>query len=219
MSSILKALRKREQTRSGEQSPFQGGTIEPEPQPVERLMPWLKAGFLIALSLFLLAGGLWLSFRAISYLRTEKVSAPPQRESLEDIQEIIRAQIAQALPTMTFTPTPIPVVPTATETVIEKPTPIRTPTAVKRTPVAQARKPIPPSSTPTALPKTTPLVEGEESEGIVVQGIIWHDTRPMAIVNGALVETGSTVEGHRILKIERDGIVLEGVPGIILIAP
>ncbi|HNT35293.1 MAG TPA: hypothetical protein PKH07_09890, partial [bacterium] len=159
MSSILKALRKREQARSGEQSPFQGGGYSPESQPVERLMPWIKACLLIALSLCLLSGGLWLGFKAFSQLKRPESPATPQRESLEEIQEIIRAQIAQALPTMTFTPTstPTPIVPTAappepTETL--KPT--RTPTAVQRMPIEQVRKPIPPSQTPTALPKTTP---------------------------------------------------------------
>lgn len=44
------------------------------------------------------------------------------------------------------------------------------------------------------------------NSGLAVQGIIWSDKKPLAIIDDALYATGSTVGPYTIEEIQRDGI-------------
>jgi hypothetical protein len=71
------------------------------------------------------------------------------------------------------------------------------------------------------LPEEKPVEEIqrliEEKEGelpeFTVQGIVWEETFPQAIINNSVVKIGDKIEGAEILEIERDRIKLsyEGI--------
>ena len=42
-----------------------------------------------------------------------------------------------------------------------------------------------------------------------IEGIIWNANMPQAIVNGQVVRIGDTIEGVRIVKIEKQGITID----------
>ena len=44
---------------------------------------------------------------------------------------------------------------------------------------------------------------------IVVEGVVWGTTRPQAIIEGELYNVGETVQGARIVAIDRGGITVE----------
>lgn len=49
-----------------------------------------------------------------------------------------------------------------------------------------------------------------------LQGIVWHPTAPLAIVNKRTVGVGESVDGHRVERITREGAVLAGPDGELL---
>lgn len=59
------------------------------------------------------------------------------------------------------------------------------------------------------------LVQEEEKPGgpeqrlpsLTVQGIIWGGSLTQAIINNKVVKTGDTIEGAKIIKIDKDGIL------------
>lgn len=46
-----------------------------------------------------------------------------------------------------------------------------------------------------------------------LQGIAWHPTAPLAIVNKRTVGVGDTVDGRRVESVTREGVVLVGPDG------
>jgi len=46
-----------------------------------------------------------------------------------------------------------------------------------------------------------------------LQGIAWHPDVPLAILNGRTLGVGESVSGHRIVRIDRDRIVVEAPDG------
>ena len=42
-----------------------------------------------------------------------------------------------------------------------------------------------------------------------IEGIVWNTNMPQAIVNGKVVRIGDTIEGVRIVKIEKQGITID----------
>jgi hypothetical protein len=43
---------------------------------------------------------------------------------------------------------------------------------------------------------------------LVLSGILWDATSPLAIINGRTVEVGDDIEGHRVAVIEPTGVIL-----------
>ena len=47
------------------------------------------------------------------------------------------------------------------------------------------------------------------SGGFAIQGIVWSDTRPLAIIDDALVAQGDRIGPYTIVRIQRDGVVVQ----------
>ena len=50
------------------------------------------------------------------------------------------------------------------------------------------------------------VASSSELEGLVLSGIIWDATAPIAIINGQLLHTGEECEGYRIVGITQDHV-------------
>ena len=74
---------------------------------------------------------------------------------------------------------------------------------------------------------TVQIPFGEQKPGapqlptLLVHGIVWGTARPQALINGGLYEIGDTVEGARIVSIERRGVTVEagGTRAVLTLAP
>jgi hypothetical protein len=51
--------------------------------------------------------------------------------------------------------------------------------------------------------------------GIVLEGIVWSETEPVAMINGRILRVGGAVEGYIITKIEPQAVELQGERGTI----
>lgn len=49
---------------------------------------------------------------------------------------------------------------------------------------------------------------GEGVSGLVLSGILWDAQRPVAIINGAMVQVGEELDGYRIVSIGRDAATM-----------
>jgi hypothetical protein len=45
-----------------------------------------------------------------------------------------------------------------------------------------------------------------ELSGLSVSGILWDPTKPIAIINGAMVHVGEEIEGYQVLAINQDRV-------------
>ena len=45
--------------------------------------------------------------------------------------------------------------------------------------------------------------------GMSIQGVIWSEERPLAVVDGELAATGSVIGPYRIVRIRQDGVVVQ----------
>ena len=52
--------------------------------------------------------------------------------------------------------------------------------------------------------------EGRRSmrDGIELEGIMWDASQPLAVINGVILHEGETIRGKKILRIERDRVIL-----------
>ena len=102
--------------------------------------------------------------------------------------------------------------------VIVYPTP--KPTATEKI-IVPTQTPIIIVVTATSIPTATlrPTVGVPDPEGVLkVSGIIWDPERPMAIINGVLVEEGDSVSGYTLESIRKDSISVKGWPMAISVA-
>ena len=61
-----------------------------------------------------------------------------------------------------------------------------------------------------AAANAPPIIEEPPMElpSLIVQGVVWGGSEPFAIVNNETVRAGDTIQGVKVLRIERDGIVV-----------
>jgi hypothetical protein len=60
-----------------------------------------------------------------------------------------------------------------------------------------------------ALKKTEPVVDSQSPlPDFVIQGIVWNTEMPQAILNGQVIRIGDTIEGVKVLQIEKEGITI-----------
>jgi len=50
--------------------------------------------------------------------------------------------------------------------------------------------------------------QGPVDSAPVLEGILWDDQNPTAIINGVIVEIGGKVPGHTVIDIKRDSVIL-----------
>jgi hypothetical protein len=95
------------------------------------------------------------------------------------------------------------------EEVIGKRDPLQKPKVVVEKEIEEAEKKVVKSPKYTEAPK-----EKKEKEVVVdkakyeLQGIVWGNTNPVAIISGEVVATGDVVSGAKVLKIQKDNVVL-----------
>jgi len=56
---------------------------------------------------------------------------------------------------------------------------------------------------------STPIREEGKTFGLLLEGIVWDKTQPMAMINGKIVEPGDKIEGVRIVKIHKTSVEIE----------
>ena len=64
---------------------------------------------------------------------------------------------------------------------------------------------------------TKPLVDGQGNilsasgmkDGLSVQGIIWSDANPLAVIEGDLYAQGDTIDQYTISEIRKDGVLIQ----------
>ena len=64
---------------------------------------------------------------------------------------------------------------------------------------------------------TKPLVDGQGNilsvsgmkDGLSVQGIIWSDVHPLAVIEGDLYAPGDTIDQYTIAEIRQDGVLIQ----------
>ena len=98
--------------------------------------------------------------------------------------------------------------------------PTSEPTATEKV-VVPTQTPIIIVVTATSIPTATsvPTVGVSDPSGVLkVSGVIWDPQRPMAIVNGVLVEVGDSVGGYTVESIQKDSINVKGWPMNISVA-
>jgi hypothetical protein len=54
-----------------------------------------------------------------------------------------------------------------------------------------------------------PVREEGKTFGLALEGIVWDQDMPMAMINGRIVEEGDKIEGVRILKIHKISVEIE----------
>jgi len=54
---------------------------------------------------------------------------------------------------------------------------------------------------------------------VTVQGILWGNARPQALIDGQLYEVGDTIDGAKIIAITRDGAVLDVQGSTFVLSP
>lgn len=124
---------------------------------------------------------------------------------LQQLRQIVQEEISNKPKQPAIQPTPIIVVmqptvqPSATPADTSVPAELATP------------KPLPTQTVKRVEPTPMPASEFD----LKVQGIIWNDKKPMAIINGNLREAGDTIDGYTIQSIDKNGIYLDGISGII----
>ena len=58
----------------------------------------------------------------------------------------------------------------------------------------------------------TPGAGSGQTSGLALSGILWDASRPIAIINGTMVQVGQEVEGYRVVEIAQDHVsVSDGV--------
>jgi hypothetical protein len=55
----------------------------------------------------------------------------------------------------------------------------------------------------------TPVREEGKTFGLILEGIVWDKTRPLAMINGRIIEEGDKIEGVRVVKIEKTAVEIE----------
>lgn len=122
-----------------------------------------------------------------------------------------------AMPELTATPLPIPTptpeirkkIPDKTATPKPSPTPTPQPTPTPRPTIN------PPTPTPNVTPKATtpspPRSEFQRPEdyGIKLDGVMWDDKNPAALINGQIIGVGQTVDEWILRKITKEYIEIE----------
>lgn len=56
--------------------------------------------------------------------------------------------------------------------------------------------------------REAPPEEKNSPFGLTLSGISWDEKKPTAIINGAIVRTGSRVSGYTVVNIKRDRVIL-----------
>jgi hypothetical protein len=56
-------------------------------------------------------------------------------------------------------------------------------------------------------PFTLGATSGGQLSGLILSGILWDATAPLAIINGSMVRAGEDVEGYRVVAITTDSVV------------
>ncbi len=108
-------------------------------------------------------------------------------------------------PAPTPTPTPAQVAPPAVVHV-HLPPMMQTPQA---TPAPTATPSPTPSPTPTPQAKSPDLMQ--KVRALTLQGILWDEDEPMALINGKTMSAGTTIGDElKVLRIEKDKVVIEG---------
>lgn len=89
---------------------------------------------------------------------------------------------------------------------------------VNKEPPAPAPEPVVESEADPAADPDEAMTEAGPSAPAVfrLQGIVWHPTAPLAIVNKHTVGVGESVDGRRVESITREGAVLAGPDGDLL---
>ena len=144
-----------------------------------------QAAQLLVMPLLLVLGGLvWFQLRPRSAGLTMAPLAPPTPQNPTSIS---------MEPQATSEPSSIP------ETMDRDP--FQWPSALREAIQAMAK--------PVATPDATPQVETVTMPTLTVQGIFWGTTPHRAIVNDQILTEGDTIEGVRIVSIDRQGIAVE----------
>lgn len=77
----------------------------------------------------------------------------------------------------------------------------------------------PQASTPSLSAAPGPGPAGESSAPARLNGILYCEPRPLAVISDVIVGPGDEVRGMRVLKIERDRVLLAGPGGTLAMTP
>jgi hypothetical protein len=218
VSLIDEALRKASDQAAGrDATPIQPSSWVPA-YGLDRRSRRRRATVLVAgLVALAAAGGVyWLTMRAPSErgVRNPRISWPPPSQ-VTPFPEVLVAPPPRAAPTRRRNPSPTatqannPVTPRETN----RPTPSK-PTGRSGAPSAPAT-----SQPPTPQVPARPLADGRTYKGevslpgggkISLDGIAYSEPRPVAVINGRVLETGGMAEDFTVERIEPDRVTLSG---------
>ncbi len=74
-----------------------------------------------------------------------------------------------------------------------------------------------PTPEPPARAKTFSGTANLPSARLELEGIVYAEGSPMALINGRVVAPGGYVEGYTVVRIERDRVELKGDDGTIIL--
>ncbi len=95
----------------------------------------------------------------------------------------------------------------------------------RRAPTAPAPTRLPPTREPTRAPTRPPASQTRTYAGtastpsgkLELEGIVYSEANPTALINGRVVAPGGFVDGYTVISIERDRVELEGTSGRIIL--
>ena len=173
----------------------------------ERRPRWRLAGLGVLAALAVAAAGVWFGVH--------------RREETTPTHAVPARAVPAPAPPATAPPSAPTVIPSTAARVI----------AAASTPVARLLLQPAPHEAPTSAPRTAArgpaneseaphsLVDGKTYSGeillaggakITLDGIVYSDDNPVALINGLVLGPGTTIEGMTIARIEADRVVLEG---------
>lgn len=62
---------------------------------------------------------------------------------------------------------------------------------------------------PFALPEEESKIKLFKIQDLQLQGILWDEKKPLAIINAEIVSEGQEIRGKKIIKIEKDSVIVE----------
>ena len=138
----------------------------------------------------------------------------PKTSGSNDIQDSAAGHIVQSQPTPRTEPTPaIRHVPVATmtsspdDTIPEVVEPYE---LLKKESLKAMATPLSSPASTQAQPSSFSITDiRAEKLGLKVDGIFWDETKPMGIINGKIVGEGDSVEGLRIIKIQKKSLQVQ----------
>jgi hypothetical protein len=184
-------------------------TPPPLPEPRRRTWPWAAAAAGIAAAVT----------AALLWTREVKPPAP---------EPAGQRPAAASVPEPAATPAAVPA-----RTTVALPGPGGAPASAAKAPATARRVTQSRAGEASSAPQPAPASPGQESAapeasapapaveapagvaGIVLEGIVWSETEPVAMINGRILRVGGAVEGYIITKIEPQAVELQGERGTI----